>query len=1151
MRSGNKYKRRYGDKYKKDKYKKRRCYECGEFGHYIADFPKKKEESKERKRDKYNEDKSKSYKKKQRGYAHVGEEWDSDDESSSSDDEGVASVAIHKATPTPHLFTNLSNDEDDNTLTCLMAKGRKVQSDDSCSSDEDEHSSKQKMIKEFGVNGYNVIKNLMKKLDKRKMTLDKQEDLLILEKERNLALEKSLAEDKEKMEELTRELSLAKSTMEEKDENLAKANSSMDNLKNANVELQESLSSLNVRFKDLEVQYSMLWETTSSTPPTILDSNVSTSKGCNRCFDHDIDACKTNREEIGKLKQQVRLYEFMVTKEMHTNQDGYKKELTKCQPPISNQRRSGISFKDVVNPREIINGQACPVWHKGATLHEVMNKIHSPSPTTITSQEKVNKGNQAIDQAKSTKQDEPQDYSSSGSSWVLDSGCTNHMTGERSMFNSLQLAHDSQEIVFGDSGKGEVLGLGNIPISNDQSISNVLLVDSLGYNLLSVSQLCEMGYNCLFTDEGVQIIRRMDSSIAFTGRLKGKLYLVDFTTTKVSPETCLVAKSDMGWLWHRRLAHVGMRNLAKLLKGEHILGLTNVVFEKDRICGTCQAGKQVGVLHPSKNIVSTTRPLELLHMDLFGPAAYISIGSNKYGLVIVDDFPASLGFEVQETLNKFMRRAQNEFEVKIKKIRSDNGREFKNTGVKEFLDEEGIKHEFSAPYSPQQNGVVERKNRTLIDMARTMLDEYKISDQFWAEAVNTACHAINRLYLHKIMKKTSYELLTGNKSNCFILNKKPKSSKFAPKVDEGALLGYCSNAHAYCVFNKTTGCVEVARDVTFDETNSSQKEQVASYVLGGEEPPCKAIMKLTLGEVKPQANQVQDNGENEDEPSLSIGVDPHKPQEDQDQGRALGDDQKQSQDQDHNDGGPHIDQANDEDGPIQHQDQQPHPRVRQTIQRDHPVDNILGKPLKVEQALEDPDWVLAMQEELSNFKRNEVWSLVERPNQNVIGTKWVFRNKQDEHGVVTRNKARLVAQGFTQVEGLDFGETYAPMARLESIRILIAFATHHNFKLYQMDVKSAFLNGPIQELVYVEQPSGFQDPKFPHNVYKLHKALYGLKQAPRAWYECLKDFLLKNGFEIGKADSTLFTRKFNDDLFVCQIYVDDIIFGSTNKAFCD
>jgi hypothetical protein len=204
---------------------------------------------------------------------------------------------------------------------------------------------------------------------------------------------------------------------------------------------------------------------------------------------------------------------------------------------------------------------------------------------------------------------------------VLDSGCTNHMTGEKDMFHSLQLTHEAQEIVFGDSGKSEVIGVGNIPISDHQSLSNVLLVDSLRYNLMSASQLCGIGYDCLFTDVDVMILRREDSYVAFTGRLKGNLYLVGFTTSRVTPETCLVEKSDKGWLWHRWLAHVGLRNLAKLQKNNHIIGLTNVVFEKDRVCGACQAGKQHGVPHQSKNVVTTKRPLELLHMDLFGHVA--------------------------------------------------------------------------------------------------------------------------------------------------------------------------------------------------------------------------------------------------------------------------------------------------------------------------------------------------------------------------------------------------------------------------------------------------------------------------------------------------------------------------------------------------
>jgi hypothetical protein len=160
--------------------------------------------------------------------------------------------------------------------------------------------------------------------------------------------------------------------------------------------------------------------------------------------------------------------------------------------------------------------------------------------------------------------------------------------------------------------------------------------------------------------------------------------------------------------------------------------------------------------------------------------------------------------------------------------------------------------------------------------------------------------------------------------------------------------------------------------------------------------------------------------------------------------------------------------------------------------------------------------VLAMQEELNNFKRNEVWSLGSRPKQNVVGTKWVLRNKQDDHGVVTRNMAQLVAKGYAQVPGLDFVETFAPVARLESIWILLAYAAHHSFRPFQMDVKSAFLNGPIKEEVYVEQPPDFKDDRYPNHVYKLSKALYGLKQAPITWYECLRDFLIANAFKVGK-----------------------------------
>jgi hypothetical protein len=190
-----------------------------------------------------------------------------------------------------------------------------------------------------------------------------------------------------------------------------------------------------------------------------------------------------------------------------------------------------------------------------------------------------------------------------------------------------------------------------------------------------------------------------------------------------------------------------------------------------------------------------------------------------------------------------------------------------------------------------------------------------------------------------------------------------------------------------------------------------------------------------------------------------------------------------------------------------------------------------------------------MHEELENFERNQVWTLVDPPRYvNVIGTKWVFKNKQGKDGEVVRNKARLIAQGYSQVEGLDFGETFAHIARLEAIRILLAFVMPKGFKLYQMDVKNAFLNGVIQEEVYVRQPPGFKNPKYLDRVYKLSKALYGLKQASRAWYARLKTFLLKHGYVMGSVDKTLFTLNHGIDFLHVQIYVDDIIFGGSSRT---
>ncbi|GJR05197.1 putative ribonuclease H-like domain-containing protein [Tanacetum coccineum] len=211
-----------------------------------------------------------------------------------------------------------------------------------------------------------------------------------------------------------------------------------------------------------------------------------------------------------------------------------------------------------------------------------------------------------------------------------------------------------------------------------------------------------------------------------------------------------------------------------------------------------------------------------------------------------------------------------------------------------------------------------------------------------------------------------------------------------------------------------------------------------------------------------------------------------------------------------------------------------------------------SEPRKITEAFEDESWVEAMQEELLQFKLQQVWVLVDLPNgAKVIGTKWVYRNKKDERGVVVRNKARLVAQGHRQEEGIDYDEVFAPVARLEAIRLFLAFASYMGFIVYQMDVKSAFLYGTIEEEVYVSQPPGFVDPDHPKKVYKVVKALYGLHQAPRAWYATLSTFLEKHGYRRGTIDKTLFIKKDKKDIILVQIYVDDIIFGSTKKSWSD
>jgi hypothetical protein len=418
-------------------------------------------------------------------------------------------------------------------------------------------------------------------------------------------------------------------------------------------------------------------------------------------------------------------------------------------------------------------------------------------------------------------------------------------------------------------------------------------------------------------------------------------------------------------------------------------------------------------------------------------------------------------------------------------------------------------------------------------MSRTILNEHNLPQYFWAEAVNTACYVINRTIIRNTLNKTPYELWNNRKPNigyfkvfgckCFVLNDRDNLGKFDAKSDEGIFLGYSSNSKAYRVFNKRTMVVDESMHVVFYETNLFHIKNNCD-----DEP-------ISLDNKASSSNEVDSSEKVKDQ----------------------------------------VDEPKDEEKALPPTNNEELPKSWNVVHR-YPKELIIGEiehgvntrsklknicnnmaflsqiePKNINEAIEDESWILAMQEELNQFERNKVWTLAPRPkDHSVIGTKWVFRNKKDEEGIIVRNKARLVTQGYNQEEGIDYGETYTPVARLEVIRMLFAFACFKNFKLFQMDVKSAFLNGFIAEEVYVEQPPGFENHEFPNHVFKLSKVLYGLKQAPRAWYERLSGFLIEKGFTRGKLDTTLFLMFDGKDMFIVQIYVDDIIFGSTNENLC-
>ncbi|KAJ9536611.1 hypothetical protein OSB04_un000212 [Centaurea solstitialis] len=729
--------------------------------------------------------------------------------------------------------------------------------------------------------------------------------------------------------------------------------------------------------------------------------------------------------------------------------------------------------------------------------------------------------------------------------WYLDSGCSKHMTGRKEILSNYKEEYGGS-VKFGNNELAPVVGQGDI-VCKDITIKNVVHVVGLNHNLFSIGKFCDKDLEVYFKKRRC-VVRTEEGKELLVGSRRTNLYTIRLQHKLQSMSPCFLTRSSLrqAVLWHKRLSHLNFRYIDKIVKHQLVSGIPMIKFEQEEMCPGCEKGKMKRVSHPPKPEQGSKSPLSLLHMDLCGPMKFQSLAGRKYILVIVDDFSRYTWTkflkskdETSSLIINFIKAVQVQLNLPVQTVRTDNGTEFKNIILKTFYNTFGITQTFSAARTPEQNGVVERRNRTLVEAARSMLAESQLPQYLWAEAVNTACYTQNRSIIHRRFGKTPYHILFGRVPSvghfkvfgckCFVLNESENRGKFGPKSDELIFVGYSESSIAYRVLNESDSSetVDTQASITssLDITDSvSTSIQATSDI--------QDIPSASATE-----SHVPNPPENPSEPSTTVPVDIIEPSTVNDQ------------------------------TPLPH-------TVKWT--RSHPIELIIGdptstvktraasanecnfsvfltdtEPTRVSDALQDSDWVTAMQEELNQFSALKVWRLVKRPqDKSIIDTKWLFKNKKDEHGTIVRNKARLVAKGYRQQEGIDYDQTFAPVARLEAIRMFLAYAAYKDFTVFQMDVKTAFLYGHLKEEVYVTQPEGFVDPDHPDYVYILDKALYGLKQAPRAWYEELSTYLLSKGFKKGSVDSTLFIMKEGDHIVVIQVYVDDIIFGSTSKDLC-
>ncbi|KAM0043888.1 putative RNA-directed DNA polymerase [Helianthus debilis subsp. tardiflorus] len=743
--------------------------------------------------------------------------------------------------------------------------------------------------------------------------------------------------------------------------------------------------------------------------------------------------------------------------------------------------------------------------------------------------------------------------------WFLDSACSNHMTGTRDWFIHLDESY-KHSVRLGNDLRLEVKGVGDIRLEVEgrtQVITNVYFVPQLTSNLISVGQLQDKAVTFIIQGGKCEVFHPQKGLIFTSKMSKNRMFPVIGARSLPQTECLQVSEDQKSQIWHRRFAHVNHKAIRTMQYKKMVKDLPTTV-EKYKVCEICAIGKQQREAIPKKSEWRAKERLELIHTDLCGPITPASHSGRRYVLVFIDDFTRKTWVyflshkgEAFELFKTFKSLVENETGLKIKCLRSDKGGEFTSSSFKAFCELHGIKRQLTAAYTPQQNGVAERRNRTIMNMVRWLLAEKSMPKYFWSEAARWACHVLNRCISRSLDDKVPEEMWTGIKPSvehfkvfgCVVYAHIPAQlrTKLDARSHKCVFLGVSQESKAYRLYDPAVKKIVISRDVLFDEEGKwdwkTEETKVTKLIIGEEEASTSANEVHAEEVNSPLIDQMQSTPSQADSPNSP------------EQGGCVS-------------------------APMAEQSSQAEPssRIRkppvwmndyqtgeELLEEETTEDEAgfamyssLDDPTTYEEACKEERWIKAMENEIAAIEQNHTWELVKAPvGVKPIGVKWVFKTKFNEQGKVDKYKARLVVKGYAQKRGVDYNEVFAPVARWDTIRSFLAMAAQKDWSVFQMDVKSAFLHGELKEIVYVNQPQGFIKPGEEAKVYRLRKALYGLKQAPRAWFNRIENYFKREGFKKSSYDHTLFIKTVWEKIIIVSLYVDDLIYAGNDITMCE